>query len=80
MNRHIGRTLVILVLGMALGATVAYTAEHHPMIHSAQKDLMHAKATLAHADHDFGGHRVKAMEHIDAALGELTAALEFDKH
>lgn len=30
-----------------------------------------AYATLAQADHDYKGHRVKAMKQIDAALGEI---------
>ena len=80
MLRTAGKSLVILVLGMVLGAAVAFTAERHPAIHSAQKDLMHAKATLEHADHDFEGHRVKAIEHVDGALAELRMALDVDKH
>lgn len=79
MKRTIVRSLAVLVVGIALGASVAYTAERHPAIHSAEKDLRHAKDTLEHADHDFGGHRVKAIEHVNAALDELHLALDFDK-
>lgn len=32
-----------------------------------------AYATLAQADHDYKGHRAKAMKQIDAALGEIGA-------
>ncbi len=32
-----------------------------------------AYATLAHADHDYKGHRVDAMKQIKAALGEIGA-------
>jgi len=32
-----------------------------------------AYATLAQADHDYKGHRVKAMKQIEAALGEIGA-------
>ena len=79
MLKTAGKSLVILLVGIALGAAVAHTAERHPAIHSAQRDLMHAKATLEHADHDFAGHRVKAIEHIDGALEELRFALEADR-
>jgi hypothetical protein len=74
-----GKYFVILALGATLGATAAYTAEPHPAIHAAQKDLELAKRTLEHADHDFAGHRVKAIQQIDGALVELRLALEADK-
>lgn len=35
--------------------------------------LDEAYATLAQADHDYKGHRVRAMKQIDAALGEIGA-------
>ena len=53
--------------------------ERHPMIHEAMKKLKRAKEDLEKADHDFGGHRAKAIQSIDVALQELRAALEFDK-
>jgi hypothetical protein len=79
MLKSAGKALVILVLGIALGATVAYTAERHPAIRAAQKNLIQAKTALEHADHDFGGHRVKALEHVNAALEELRMAIAFDR-
>jgi uncharacterized membrane-anchored protein YhcB (DUF1043 family) len=72
-------SLLALIVGVALGAGVAMTAERHPEIHAAQRDLREAKAHLERAAHDFGGHRVKAIEHINAALEELEAALQADK-
>lgn len=53
--------------------------EHHPEIHKAMRKLKAAKEDLQKAEHDFGGHRVKAIEAIDRALEELRAALESDK-
>ena len=32
-----------------------------------------------YSDRDFGGHRAKAVEHLDQALKELHMALEFDR-
>ncbi len=72
------KPLVLVALGLVLGASLAWTAERHPAIRSAQKDLMHAKTALEHADHDFAGHRVKALEHINAALEELRMAIAAD--
>jgi len=76
------RFLGIAALGLAftLGlATSAYTQEHHPAIHEAQHFLSQALDSLEQAKHDFGGHRVKAMEHIRAAQSELHEALNFDR-
>jgi hypothetical protein len=49
----------------------------HPEIHHAIQALENAKHHLEGAQHDFGGHRVKAVEHINQALGELKEALQF---
>ena len=53
--------------------------EHHPEIHKAMRKLRGAKEDLEKADHDYGGHRVKAIAAIDKALQELKEALESDK-
>lgn len=56
-------------------------AEHreaHPRIEAAMKALENAKSELQQAAHDFGGHRVKALEHINQALEECRAALRYD--
>jgi len=70
---------IALTLGFLgfVAAPLVY-AEGHPMIRKAQKQLQNAKNTLAHADKDFGGHRVAAIQHIDAALSELDLALAAD--
>lgn len=53
--------------------------EGHPEIHAAMDHLREAKNNLEHANHDFGGHRVKAIEHVNQALAECEQALNFDK-
>lgn len=52
----------------------------HPEIDDAMRLLNQAQDHLHHAAHDFGGHRDKAMGHIDQALNELRAALEYANH
>src|SRR5579885_3290191 len=70
----------LVVLGMGLALTWnAFTYEPHPMIRAAQKSLLDAQESLKHADRDFGGHRVKAMEHIRMALDELRLAIAADR-
>src|SRR5262249_4294686 len=53
--------------------------ERHPEMMKAMRALERAKGSLAHADHDFGGHRAKAAELTDAAIKESHEALEYDK-
>jgi hypothetical protein len=49
---------------------VAAMPERHPHIDEALEAMRAAKKHLETAEHDFGGHRVKAIEHLDAAIRE----------
>ena len=53
--------------------------EDHPHIEAAIKALENAKHQLESAAHDFQGHRVKALDHVNEALEECHAALRADK-
>ena len=53
--------------------------EPHPEINAAIRALEAARLHLQRAAHDFGGHRVKAIRAIDAALVQLKLALKYDK-
>jgi hypothetical protein len=63
----------------SLPTAAASRAEPHPEIRRAIAALNRAKAYLQHAAHDFGGHRVEAIEAIDRALAQLNMALQYDK-
>jgi hypothetical protein len=55
--------------------------ERHPVIRESIEKVEIARRDLvAYADRDFGGHRAKAVEHLDQALKELHMAMDFDKH
>ena len=58
---------------------MAGNTEKHPEIHAAIVHLREAKQNLEHAAHDFGGHRVTALKHVNEALEECRLALETDK-
>jgi hypothetical protein len=61
-------------------ATPAATpAEKHPEIREALESLRRAKAHMEHAAHDFGGHRVEAIEATNQAIKQLELCLKFDK-
>jgi hypothetical protein len=53
--------------------------EPHPEIRKAITALERAKAAMQHASHDFGGHRVAALEACDRAIEQLRLALQYDK-
>ena len=65
---------------MAALALPAEGRERHPAIRAAINALEAAKNDLQHADHDFGGHRVAAIDAIDHALEQLRLALQFDRY
>jgi hypothetical protein len=54
----------------AVPAPAALPAEHHPEIHAALEAMRNAKHHLESAAHEYAGHRVKAIEHLDQAIKE----------
>ncbi|HTU32363.1 MAG TPA: hypothetical protein VMF66_01015 [Candidatus Acidoferrum sp.] len=55
----------------------AAAAAPHPEIRAAMDALRQARGNLDHASHDFGGHRVAAIKHIDAAMHELETCMKY---
>jgi len=54
--------------------------ERHPEIRRAIRALENAKDHLQRADHDFGGHRVDAINACDQAIAQLKVCLRYDRH
>ena len=52
----------------------------HPRLAAAIEAIRDARAYLAEAPHDFGGHKVSAMRACDNAIRELQKALEYREH
>jgi hypothetical protein len=79
-RRHIGILIGTVLVCLTLGlASSGWTAERHPEIRAAQRDLASAKGHLQRAARDFGGHRAKAVALIEQAQEELRQAVEFDR-
>ena len=55
-------------------------ADPQPRMHEALDALRGAARALEAADHDKGGHRVKALELTRGAIGEVEAGIRFDNH
>ena len=63
-------------LAAPLPAASPAPQHHHPRIEAAIRHLEEAKHELEAAPEEFRGHRVKAIEHVNQALGEAHKALE----
>ncbi len=59
-----------------LPAAAAAPPEPHPHIHEALEAMHNAKHQLESAEHDFHGHRVKAIEHLDQAIHEAEICMQ----
>jgi hypothetical protein len=62
-----------------VAAPVPQRPERHPEIRAAIRNLEEARGHLQAAAHDFGGHRVKALEHTNKAIEECREALRSDR-
>lgn len=58
------------VVGAAPVAPAAAMPEAHPHIHEGLEAMRAAKHHLESAEHDFEGHRAKAIEHLNQAIRE----------
>jgi hypothetical protein len=48
-----------------------------PELNAAKRDLVSGRAHLDKAARDFGGHRAKAVEHLDKAIHEIDEAIAY---
>lgn len=80
-RRDVLQTLTAGGLAAAVIATSssseATAAPKHRKIKEALEALKDARVELKEAGHNFGGHRVKALEAVDAAIEQLRKALAF---
>ena len=68
-------TAAALATAFSLGMLTSTLWARHPRIEAAQGHLLKAQEELDHAVGEFGGHRLKAIEHVRVALRECEAAL-----
>ncbi len=72
-RRHVVGVLLLL----CASATVGYADQ--PYMQAARTNLQQARAQLQAATRNKAGHRVKALEYVDAALSEVNAGIRFDR-
>src|SRR5438067_13796094 len=65
----------LLLVAPAAPVAPAAGPDRHPHIDEALEAMRGAKRQLETAEHDFGGHRVKAIEHLNQAIREAEICL-----
>ena len=68
----------MLAAAVGRGALTTAAAEPQPRMPQALDELRSAAASLEAADHDQGGHRVKALELTRAAIRQVEAGIGYD--
>ena len=71
--------LTALFFVLMLSAVGYAVPPDQPYMRAARTELQQARAQLQRATHNKGGHRVKAIEYINAALGEVNLGMRFDR-
>ena len=72
------KLLSCVLAAVTLAASSACFADQ-PAMHAALASLVQARDSLQKASHDKGGHRVKAIRAVDAAIVEVQAGINFDR-
>ncbi len=71
------RIIMVLVIGLVVGSAIgSWAAIHQPHMMAALEALKTARAELEVAEHNKGGHRVKALEHVNKAIEQTKKAIE----
>lgn len=81
MNTKIRRSLSALALTTTLlmGFAAGQATADQPRMEAAIESLRTAKAQLTFATRDKGGHRARAIKHIDRAIAEVQRGIAFDR-
>ena len=71
---------MLFVCGAMVGAVGVGSAqaERQPMMQKALRNLEEARNNLQEATEDKGGHRMRAKQHIEQAIGEVQKGIAFD--
>ena len=72
-------TVAAAVVILAACAHPSPAVADQPQMHEALQALRNAERHLDKASHDKGGHRVKALEHVRAAINQVEAGIRYDR-
>lgn len=71
---------LILSATLASGFALGQANADQPRMQDAMRNLEQARADLQAATNDKGGHRLKALRHVDAAIAQVRMGIRFDRH
>ena len=72
-DRFVKTIVILAVAGSAFAAGLAYAAQPH--MEAALNALFTAQSELKVAEHNKGGHRVKALELVNSAIAQVQAGI-----
>ena len=72
-DRLVKAIVILAVAGGAFAAGLAYAAQPH--MEAALSALFTAQSELKVAEHNKGGHRVKALELVNSAIAQVQAGI-----
>ena len=72
-DRLVKAIVILAVAGGAFAAGLAYAAQPH--MEAALNALFTAQSELKVAEHNKGGHRVKALELVNSAIAQVQAGI-----
>ena len=71
------KMIMVLVVGLVVGTAIgSWAGIHQPHMIAALDALKTAKAELEMAEHNKGGHRAKALEHVNKAIEQTRKGIE----
>ncbi|MEP7348862.1 MAG: hypothetical protein ABI668_02795 [Sphingorhabdus sp.] len=70
---------VLVTSSFGLGAVANMAVADQPRMQSALSHLEQARADLATADKDKGGHRQAALRQVNNAIAHVRAGMRFDR-
>ena len=78
MRRSLVRAF-FLTLVLAAGFIAGQLSAAQPHMNAALKQLRAARASLQKASPDKGGHRERAIDHVNQAINQVEAGIAYDR-
>jgi hypothetical protein len=70
----------VVILTVMAGMGFSSVRADQPHMHAALEHLRAARAELRMAEHDKGGWRTRAAEHVERAIADTERGMEFERH
>lgn len=78
MHKRVSAVVAGMVLTASMMMPLVVRGEDQPHMKAAMDALVQAKQHLQQAEHDKGGHRAKALQHVDMAMQQVRMGMNYD--